>query len=901
MSVAIGSRIGSYEVTGSLGAGGMGEVYRARDSKLGRDVAIKLLPQLFAVDPERVGRFEREARVLALLNHPHIAQIYGAIEHPVALVMECVDGDDLARRIARGRMPYEDARAMALQIAEALEYAHEQGIVHRDLKPANIKLRPDGQVKVLDFGLAKAIAVSEGLPIGEASALENSPTITSPLAMSQAGIVLGTAAYMSPEQAKGKTVDRRADIWAFGCVLYELVTGRRPFAGETLTEVLASVMRDDPDWSAVPLDVPPSAQWVLRRCLVKDPRKRLQAIGDARIALEEGDSAAGASPAPRIGTSWLPLTAALVATACAFALIGAAAAARWRSAPDEPPVYASLPLPADTYVTVDGQYAGLAAVSPDGSSIAYGAHTGGGPKQLWVRRLGEPAARAVPDTLGAYRPFWSPDGQTIGFFSQNKLRKVAASGGPVIPLANAPDARGGTWSPTGTIVFSPNQSGPLLAISANGGGVSEVTRLDASRHEWTHRFPQFLPDGHHVLYLARSAQAGAGMAPEIVVSDVRNPGDRKFILNTNGNAVYAAGTLLFPQEHVLMAQPFDADRLELHGTPQALVNNLLTSARYSFGFMNASAGILAFQTGEETGLSQLTWFDTAGKRLSVLGEPGLYSGAAGMAITPDGAQAFSPVLDPASGESDLWVFDVARNSQTRMSIPADDESDPVFSRDGSLLAIQKQSQASGEDSVSAIWVFHRNAAMGEGKELVRGRLRELYAPRGFTPDGKQLIVELTHPDGTGDIGVIDVAGGPVRPLLNSPVNEVDARLSPDGKWLAYTSDRSGQYEVYVTTFSSGGPDWQVSRAGGSEPHWRPDGRGLYFIDAENMLTAVDLTISGNEIAVGSPRAILRAPDVGGHRYAVSPDGSRFLVRLPIEQHLESPPTIITNWTKLLKR
>ncbi|HYX82041.1 MAG TPA: protein kinase, partial [Gemmatimonadales bacterium] len=498
MSIAIGSRLGPYEIVGSLGAGGMGEVYRARDTRLHREVAIKVLPDLFAADPERLGRFEREAKTLAALNHTHIAQIYGFEQSgdTSALVMELVEGEDLAQRIARGAIPLDEALAIARQIADALEAAHELGIIHRDLKPANIKVRPDGTVKVLDFGLAKA-AVPD-------VAVANSPTFTA--AATQMGMIIGTAAYMAPEQARGKAIDKRADIWAFGCVLYEMLTGHQAFAADTVTDIVAAVVKSDPDWTVLPADTPPRLRELLRRCLDKEPRKRLRDIGDARLELD-AISAVGhvTDPILRPGarlppsSSWSPRVPWIAAAAAAIAALAVAAVHLSEKPADSEAINLALLPPA-------GAVFHEIELSPDGRKIAFTAQDGTGRTQLWIRSLDSPTPRALNATQGASYPFWSPDSRSVAFFAQGKLKKVPDSGGPPQVLAEAPVGRGGTWNRDGVIVFAPRLDDVLYRVADVGGEAIPVTRLDPALGHYSHRLQRFLPDGRRFLYLAQSAQ-----------------------------------------------------------------------------------------------------------------------------------------------------------------------------------------------------------------------------------------------------------------------------------------------------------------------------------------------------------------------------------------------------------
>ncbi|HET6462767.1 MAG TPA: protein kinase, partial [Candidatus Krumholzibacteria bacterium] len=590
----IGKTIAHYEVTSHLGKGGMGEVYRARDSKLGRDVALKVLPESFAADAERLARFQREARLLASLNHPHIATIHG-IEGDGAnrvLVLELVDGEDLAQRIASGPLPVKEAIAIARQVADAIESAHDQGIVHRDLKPANVVVTPGGVVKVLDFGLAKAIE-NDASPN---SNLSHSPTLlgSSP---TMAGVILGTAAYMSPEQARGKRVDRRADIFAFGCLLYEMLTGRQAFSGETVSDTLAAVLRAEPDWALLPQDTPRAVVKLLKRCLEKDPRARLRDIGEARIVLENvergvemddpGNTAAVAAKPKR---AWLPWTIAALAIMAAIASI---VLSDRSAAPVAETVSTQLSrvLPPGSSLALRGQNPAPPAISPDGRRIVFGISAGGG-GTLYVRSLDEPEAAALPGTDGAAYPFWSPDNQKIAFFAGGKLRRVDASGGPVTTICDAALGKGGTWAEDGTIYFAPNYASGIFKVSSAGGAATAVTVADSARGEVSHRFPRLLPDQKHFLYLSRAVSARTGsqgdVGVKLKIASIDGKTNRE-IMPAESNALFSNGRLLFTRNGFLVAQAFNPDTFELSGEPAQLANQVRTIPGASWSLFDVSS------------------------------------------------------------------------------------------------------------------------------------------------------------------------------------------------------------------------------------------------------------------------------------------------------------------------
>ena len=902
MNVAPGTRFGAYEIVSALGAGGMGEVYRARDAKLNRDVAIKILPDVFAHDSERVARFTREAQTLASLNHPNIAQIYGVLEedqpaHVHALVMELVEGDDLSVLIARGPMPLPEALPIAKQIAEALEAAHEQGIVHRDLKPANVKVRADGTVKVLDFGLAKALDPGSKDP-GLHQDVANSPTLTA--RATQMGMILGTAAYMAPEQARGKSVDRRADIWAFGVVLFEMLTGRRAFPGDDVSEVLASVLKSDPDWTAVPGATPPSVRRLLRRCLEKDPRKRLSSIGDARLELEETESAGAASAGVASVRDRRDRRRELVAwIATVLSLLAACAAVLWRPAAPTPPprvVRATLPLPAGVSIELDGERSGMPALSPDGRHVAFGAREGAGPMRVWVLDLASGVATPLAGTEGGHRPFWSPDGKSIGFFTWGALSTIPFEGGAVRRLAVARDARGGTWSPNGTILFAPYTRGSLWTVSEHGGTAVEVTTTGKEAFG-THRFPQFLPDGEHFIYLDRPAPYGPRTGSSAVLVGrlgTTEPVARLVELATN--AVYADGHLLYVRDGALVAQQFDPARRETRGEPTAVVGDVLYNRRFSYGVFSAGgSGVLAFLTGRQRDLSQLVWRDRSGRRLGELGTPGILSGYGGLALSRDGRLAAVARVDEGTSEADIWLYDLDRGSESRIVRPGDD-GDPVFAADGGQMYF-------GSSSGNVGVLMRRDLKSGSETQLFSETAGSYIVPLASVRDGAAILYTTPKLDGGSDLLLRPTAGGgEAKFVVGTPADELYGQVSPDGRWLAWASDESGRYEVFVAPFPDArGSRFQVSRDGGTQPRWHPKGAELFFKTPDNVLTAVPIEASSGTFSVGTPTALFRIVESTGWTYAVAPDGERFLVREPLAERDASPVTLLTDWGALVKR
>ena len=902
MSFLPGSRLGTYEITAPLGEGGMGVVYRATDSKLKREVAIKVLPEAFAADADRLARFEREAQVLAQLQHPSIASIYGLEESNGvrALVMELVPGEDLAERLKRGAIPLDEAIPIAKDIAEALEAAHEKGIVHRDLKPANVKLTPDGKVKVLDFGLAKAMDPAAGgasaADLARSPTLMNSPTMTAAHG-TQLGVILGTAAYMAPEQARGGAVDKRADVWAFGVVLHEMLTGRSLFAADTVSDTLAGVLRGEIDLAKLPAGTPPALRLLLRRCLERNPKNRLHDAADARLVLADleagvADETPAASLRPRSRrrelVAWALAAAAVLAVSAL--LLG-------RSAGEPAPprvIRATLPLPPGVSIELDGERAGMPAVSPDGRRVAFGAREGAGPMRIWVHELGTAVARPLPGTEEGYRPFWSPDGRKIGFFTWGHLATTPADGGAVARLAPARDARGGTWSPNGTIVFAPFATGPLLAISERGGPAREVSGTRESVGTGTHRFPHFLPDGEHFLYLDRSGRVGS-VAGGVLLGRLGESGPAPRLLEGATNAVYADGHLLFVRDGALAAQPFDAKRRALSGEPHVLVGDLLFNRRFAYGVFSASeAGVLVFLTGRQRDLCRLVWRDRSGRRLGELGTPGNLSGFGGLALSRDGRWAAVARVDEAQSDADIWLYDVARGTETRLARPGSDESDPLFSRDGGTLLFG----STGDDGSA---VIRRDLASGAEATLFSAKETYSMGPTSLSPDGAWMTCEERSRLAYADLVLRPADGkGETKALLRTPGDDAYGQISPDGRWLLWASDDSGRYEVFVAPFPGEGSRVQVSRDGGTQPRWNPAGGEILFKTPDNVLTAVRIETGSGTISVGTPTPLFPIVEFTGWTYDVSADGQRFLVREPMAEGDASPITLLTDWKALVR-
>jgi Tol biopolymer transport system component len=877
-----GARLGPYEILSALGAGGMGEVYRARDTRLHRDVALKVLPEGFALDPDRLARFRREAQVLASLNHPNIGAIHGLEETDpstssgqavCALVLELVEGPTLADRIAQGPMPVDEALAIAQQIADALEAAHEQGVVHRDLKPANIKVRPDGAVKVLDFGLAKALGNEAGPSTGTPAIVTNSPTLS--MAMTGAGVILGTAAYMAPEQARGKVVDRRADIWAFGVVLYEMLTGKTLFTGETASDTLASVLKEQPDVDRLPWQV----RRLLRSCLEKDPRKRLRDIGDMRLLLNEPPPRDDAATTQSSRVRLLPwaLAGVFLAAAAAVAFV------HFReSAPTPRNARFQMGTPDKTSLIAF-------RVSPDGRFLAFSASEAGGGaggvRRLWVRPLDSLEARVLAGTDGAGQMFWSPDSAFLGFFAQGKLKKVRVTGGPPEALCDALNSGRGSWSRDGTIIFAPGPVEPIYRVPAAGGVPIAVTRLAAAESHYT---PEFLPDGRRFLFWvtgtaepdARGIYVGSldGTAPIRILRD-----------DSTSTPVYAppaessrSGHLLFQRENTLMAQPFDPERVQVTG-------DVFPIAEPVGQFSVSGNGVLAYAygVGWQAGSSELVWLDRTGKELESAGPPGIYNN---FRLSPDEKRIAFDRSGPSVPAPDIWVLDAVRGVTSRLTFDTAADNLPIWSPDG--LRVLFPARRGGA------FDLYIQGATGAGQEEP---LIKMGTPSGWgsdwSQDGRFVLYQRPGTTTGQDLWIAPQAGdrNPF-PYLQAPFNEQNGVFSPDGRWIAYVSDESGRNEVYVQAFPLSTEKRQISTTGGSDPAWRKDGTELFYLAADRNLMTTPVKAGGAMFEPGTPKALFQVPgNVTRRSYAAGSTGQRFLVSRPVGEVANTPVTVVMNW------
>jgi Tol biopolymer transport system component len=879
MQLTPGTKLGSCEVVGPLGVGGMGEVYRARDTRLGREVALKVLPDSLSTDRERLARFQREAQVLASFNHPNVASIYGVEDAggTPALVLELVEGPTLADRIARGPMPLAEAIPIARQVAEALEYAHERGVVHRDLKPANVKLDAEGRAKVLDFGLAKALAPDPTTTQGDPS---YSPTITSLGTM--AGAVLGTAAYMSPEQARGSAVDRRADIWAFGALLWEMLSGRRAFEGETVSDTLASVLRAPLEWDALPPATPRKIRRLLERCLERDPKRRLRDIGEARITLESPDDEPGAARggtetqvAPGRGRVGTVLPWALFAGSV-IGLVAVLLTGRETSAP-EPITRFLIPAPA----TVDAM--NWPRFSPDGGTLAFLGRDASNKTSIWLRPLDSFEAFPLAGTEDAGRPFWSPDGRHLAFFRSGQLLKVPVGGGPAQLICEAPTGADGSWGSAGIILFDGAANDPLRRCPAAGGIATEQARADAEKGETQHAWPFFLPDGRHYLFLV----IGAGGKQTIHLASLDEPGSKPLV-PTDSRAEFGSGYLLYILQETLVAQRLDESSLAVVGDPLPLASGVSPRPRGDFSV--SANGALAYRASGEAGTSRLIWVDRSGKELGTIGTPDEYLD---LDLSPDGSRLAYGLSD--GRQQDLWVRDLRRDVTMRLTSEDTNEVWPVWSPDGTRIAYSSDEGG----SFALTW----RSASGTGKaETLHGVEGSNLGALDWSRDGRSLLFAVFAPGRRPDVRVLSMAGerAPIDFLDSERAVEMNARFSPDGKWVAYQSDESGRNEIYVQPYPATGAKWTISNGGGTMPAWRGDGRELFYRAPDDSIAAVPMAL-GMTLDAGNPATLFSRPlQPGGifrNRYVVSADGQRFLLNVASEKQGVTPFSAVLRWTE----
>ena len=881
-------QIGPYRLDAEIGRGGMGVVYRAIDTRLDRAVAIKALPEHLAEEPDRLARFEREARLLASLNHPNVAGIHGVEEHEGRryLVLEFVDGQTLAERLDHGPLSVDEAIEFCAQIAAGVDAAHEAGVIHRDLKPGNIIITPDGMAKVLDFGLARADESSSS-----SSSMSMSPTLTSPAQHSPTspGVIMGTAAYMSPEQARGRTVDRRTDIWSFGVILYECLTGANPFAGDTVSDSIGAILHKPIDLDRLPPGAPPRLRRTIERCLERDRRARWRDIGDVRLELLDADRAASepaAAPARRAARA--PWALAIVAMIIALAA-GAMLALDRLGAPPERPIHLQLTPPEGWVFDYRN---GPPALSPDGRHLAFVAHDESRTPHVFVRDLARPEARRIEGVRAGAYPFWSPDSRSLGFFDGRHLRRIDIGGGPPDTVCEAAGASGATWSRDGVIVFATGRGEGLSAVDASGGTPRLVTTLDRTTTEFWHASPWFLPDGERFFF---STRRGVGGVNGVSIGSLDGSAPRR-VLDVDSNAVYVEpGFVLFWRDGALRAQRFDLDTESLVGDPVVVAPRTRYEPAEIVAMYSASpGGALAYHPGQSaTAKSRLLLFDRAGAEIGQIGPDGNYYSPR---LSHDGR--FVAVDNSGvSNNGDIWIYGVDTTTAIRLTNDPADESRPVWSPDDTRIAFL--SGRSGPDDVLAKRISNPAAT-----ETIASDPDHFLEPTDWSPDGAQLAINRTFQDfdDTGDIVLVTVATGEAAPFLESPFMAEDLRFSPDGAWCAYTSNETGRTEVYLQSMTDPRNRRVVSSAGGDAPRWRDDGRELFYRALDDMLMAVALP-EGPEGAAGAPTPLFR---LGGRfgaagDFDIAGDGQTILINRPIYDEVTPPMSIVLNWMAEIER
>jgi serine/threonine protein kinase len=889
MPLAPGTKLGPYEILSPLGAGGMGEVYRARDTRLDRSVAIKILPAHFSADPARKLRFEREAKTVSALNHPNICSLFdvGSQNGTDFLVMECIEGESLADRLAKGPLPTEQVLKIGTEIADALDKAHRSGVVHRDLKPGNIMLTKTG-AKLLDFGLAKPTTMPAGA-VTLTNVAANSP-------VTEQGIIVGTFQYMSPEQVEGKELDGRSDTFSLGAVLYEMLTGRPAFEGKSQFSVASAILEKEPaPISTIKPLTPRSLDHVVRRCLAKDPDDRWQSARDLALELK---SISSADPSAQSSAAVLPLTRKKnrrELLAWSFAVLASIAALavfffrRPAAAPPAFPVFSSIISPAGTSFEIEGDMGAQPALSPDGSSLVFGA---GG--ELWLRSLRTGSEHTLPGGHGAMNPFWSPDSSSVAFFSDGKLKTLEVNTGVVRSLCNAPTARGGSWGSSGVILFTPGPRDVIHQVPVTGGASTPITKLDTKLHS-THRWPFFLPDGQHFLYVASNHSSPQGEQNGIYVASLDGKLNR-FLVASLAGAAYAQGHLLYVRDSTLLAQPFDLNSLSLSGAPHPVADGVVLDLGVWHSTFTASqlSNTLIFQSGPAMAQSRLEWVDRNGKHLSFVGDQGVFLGPR---LSKDGQRFLVGSGDPTH---DVWLYNSSGPQKTRLTFDGFIAGEPTWSPDGSRFTVTL-------GLPNSIFRIVTRSSSGAGESISLRELPSANSATDWSPDGRYLLTEsanLTSGDSEISVVPLDPSEKPRLLPVSNTGTQTSGQFSPDGRFIAFTMLANGTPQIFVVPFSGGNGMWQASTDGGHWPRWSRDGKQLYFISMRNEMMTVDIHEKGDRIEVGHPvrlfsfRPSVRIYRMGMIGYDVTPDGKRFLLVVAADEN-NRPLTVVQNWTNLL--
>lgn len=883
MPLSPGTKLGPYEILSPIGTGGMGEVYRARDTRLGRDVALKVLTESFSHDPERLRRFEQEARAVAALNHPNILALYdiGSRDGQPYLVSELLEGQSLRELLNAGPLSSRKASDYAVQIASGLGAAHEKGIIHRDLKPENLFITKDGRIKILDFGLAK---------LAQPAATGGSDGLTMTSSPTQAGVVMGTAGYMSPEQVRGEAIDNRTDIFAFGSVLYEMLSGQRAFRRDTAPETMTAILKEEPpDWETDPKIVSPALERIVRRCLEKQPEQRFQSARDLAFALgtlsgTDSSAAVRLTHAPESSQLWIRASVAVVLLV-AGVLLGTFV---HRPSPAGRMQFA-LPVPGEVSqmaLSPDGQM--LTFVSPDDNT---------GVPELFVQRVGDPAPTELADTEGASYPFWSPDNAYIGFFAKSKLLKIPASGGSPQAIAGAHEGRGGAWGAKNIIVYTPEAEGGMWRVNADGTGAAPLSPSLYGKREQSHRWPVFLPDGDHFLFWVGNFVNEPDDRIGGIYESSLDAKEKKLIVLTHSNAGVAQGHIFYLDSKLrLVSSQFDVSRGAISGEPKVVAESVQYSPSIIMAAFSVGAnGSLVYSTGTGSSLSQLTWLDRSGKELGHVGEPGTVSNPI---LSPDDRRVAVDISDLKANNVDVWLESAEGTSSTRFTFGSSEDVNGVWSRDGKTIAYR---------SIGEQAQLRAKAASGleRDRSVLSIDISQDILANSWTLDDQQILCTAWLPNvssgrATG-LFLVSAQGGQMKPFIETRGSDRTGQISPDGKWVAYASTESGDWEIYVTTFPGGVGKWQVSRGGGTEPRWRGDGKELYYIGQSGMLMAATVSTDGG-FSSGTPAALFQLrgrPHVSStdqYTYDVTHDGQRFLVNRFVKSDRPTPLTIVLNAT-----